>query len=400
MALLLPFSSCKEVQIDQQYIPEILSPREGAFFFSGEAIRIEAEVEPGAAFGHMEVYIDESFLFETDHLTIDTLIRNLEFNEGPHVVKIASIDDFGNKNETSVGFHVTTTLGEAEDEESFNYGQFAAWFFSNWSPDASTGYDDSHSLLSSSGNAIAIVRKQFIESGSISFYVKNGADHLEFMVDGMLKARWFGKDDWGYYAYSISKGDHVFKWVSNAGETYIDKIEFTPGIEQHTPGEVYCGGTILYIDSTGRHGLIAARKDGMYDSNYEIPWGCYGLQITSGNRAMSKSNGEGNTMAIVADCNREHIAARYCYDLSIPDDTIIWDDWYLPAIDELYTLYNNRDKLDGLGGQYYWSSTSYSTSAASVINFTDGKHHGANRNIPNINGPSAIGIYVRPIRRF
>ena len=400
MTLLIPVAACRVEQSEVQYLPEIISPREGAYFFPGEAVRVEVDIEPGAGYDYLEVYIDEAFLFETDPVTIDTLIRNRDFQVGHHVLKVKSIDVYGNVNEASVGFQVTFSLVEPEDEVTFNEGQSDAWFLSNWSVDPSTGYDDSHSLHSSSGDATAIVRKQFNESGSIGFHVMNGKENLEFLVDGEVKARWFGKDEWGYYAYSIPKGDHVFKWFSITGETYIDKIEFTTGTEQHTPGELYGGGTIYYLDSTGLHGLIAARTDGVYGNDYEIPWGCYGLQITTGNRATSKSDGEGNTLAIVSDCNLDHIAARYCYDLSISEDTITWDDWYLPAVDELFILYKNRDKLKGLRGQYYWSSTSYSATAASVINFSDGKHHGANRNIPHINGPSAVVIYVRAVRKF
>ena len=248
--------------------------------------------------------------------------------------------------------------------------------------------------------SVAITRKHFDEPGCISFYVEGGDGNLEFVVDGKRKALWFGKEDWGEYAYSIPQGEHVFKWIANAEDTYLDNISFSEGEEKHTQGEYYGGGTIFWVDSTARHGLIAAREDGDYHGIYEIPWGCYGQAITTGNRAQSTDNGAANTLAIVNSCDMEQIAARYCHDFSVLEDGHKWDDWYLPAIDELLKLYKNRDKLEGLGGDYYWSSTSYSAQAASVISFEDGSHHGANRNIPNVPGPVAAGIRVRPIREF
>ena len=398
--LLLLLSSCREGQQDLRYLPVILSPREGAYYFPDEALRVVAETEPGAGVISLEVYIDDSFVFETDQLTVDSILRDQKFSEGTHILNVKSVDENGNTGEASVGFQVTATQDEAGDSETFDLESCPGWFFSNWAVDVSDGYDDSYALYSTSGNAAAMVKKQFNESGSISFFVRNGAKNLEFIVDGKLKSRWFGMEGWGYYAYTVPEGSHVFRWFAEGEGAFIDKVEFTPGTEQHTPGEVLGGGTIFFLDSTGQHGLIAAMKDGTYEGNYEIPWGCYGLAITSGNRAQSSTDGAGNTLAIVTDCNMEHIAARYCFDLVTMADAIAFDDWYLPAVNELRLLHANMDKVEDLKGEYYWSSTSLATDAASVIKFSDGKHHGANRNIPNIQGPSVVGIYVRPVRKF
>ena len=398
--VLLFLTACKEDQPHPGYAPEILSPREDAFYFPDETLWVKAIAEPGYGVGFLEVFIDGSSVFGTDQPKVDTLLRNLDLREGAHVLNLKSEDADGNTGEASVGFQVVDNQDRAGAVETFNLESCPGWFFSNWSPDNSSGYDDNHALQSISANATAMVKKQFEESGSVSFYVRSGAGNLEFIVDGQLKSKWFGKEGWGYYAYSVPEGKHVFKWVAEKGGTSIDKVQFTPGIKQHTPGEVYGGGTIFFLDSTGQHGLIAALNDGMYGGNYEIPWGCYGLAITSGSRAQSPADGAGNTLAIVTDCNLEHIAARYCFDLVTTADTHVFDDWYLPAIDELRMLYKNRDKVENLEGEYYWSSTSFSTSAASVIKLSDGKHHGANRNIPNNQGPSVAGIHVRPVRKF
>ena len=147
----------------------ILSPREGAYYFPDEALRVVAETEPGAGVISLEVYIDDSFVFETDQLTVDSILRDQKFSEGTHILNVKSVDEDGNTGEASVGFQVTATQDEAGDSETFDLESCPGWFFSNWSPDGSSGYDDSHALQSISGNATAMVKKQFNEPGSISF---------------------------------------------------------------------------------------------------------------------------------------------------------------------------------------------------------------------------------------
>ncbi|MEZ5073067.1 MAG: hypothetical protein R2751_19510 [Bacteroidales bacterium] len=105
-----------------------------------------------------------------------------------------------------------------------------------------------------------------------------------------------------------------------------------------------------------------------------------------------------NTRAIVRDCDWLKIAARFCDDLEVSDRGRVYDDWFLPAIYQLDRLHTRKDAVGNLDGEYYWSSTSDYESGAAVINFIDGRHHGANRNIPQAAGPIAIGIFVRPVR--
>jgi hypothetical protein len=245
-----------------------------------------------------------------------------------------------------------------------------------------------------------MTRKVFSKPGSIRFQVINGTDRLEFYVDGLLKARWFGMNDWAEYVYTLEAGDHILKWIATGDQVGIDEVCFDSGFTQHSPGEYVGGGIVFYVDSSLEHGLIAAFEDGTYDGHREIPWGCNGLQLTSGNRASSNSDGERNTLAIIRDCDWEQTAARYCHNLEVGDGLDIYDDWYLPALDELDLLYKHREIVGNLDGQYYWSSTSQTTFGARVINFYDGSHHGANRNIPKVAGPVSAGIFVRPIRKF
>lgn len=391
---------CSEDHSDKNPNPVVLSPPEGSIYYSGEALMLKAEIAYYPGFSHMEIFLDESFLFETDHQLVDTLLPAAEFSVGWHTIQLTALYNSSNISKSEVSFEFEHNQDEASDLESFSADQVDGWSLSGWSLATISADGDQGSLHSTTGQAVALTRKTFEEAGSLSFFVNKGSGKLEFFIDGEIKSKWFNKDDWGYYGYTVPAGTHVFRWTSDSADTYIDRVEFTPGIEQHSLGEVYGGGIIFHLDSTGLHGLIAAHQDGKYNGNPEIPWGCYGLDILTGNRAQSNTDGAGNTWAIINACDLEQIAARYCFDLITSQGESMQDDWYLPAINELNTLYKNRAMLDGLDGQYYWSSTSPSSNVARVQSFVDGSHHGAHRNIPNINGPSTAAIYVRPIRKF
>ncbi len=82
-----------------------------------------------------------------------------------------------------------------------------------------------------------------------------------------------------------------------------------------------------------------------------------------------------------------HLAAKYCYDM------VYWwyDDWFLPAKDELNLLYINRTNIWGFDTNYYWSSTeNYNTSAWSQ-RFSDGDQ---------LLNAKSNSLYVRCIRKF
>jgi len=377
-----------------------LAPEEGSFFFPDEPIKILAETTSSWGFSHWEVFFDDALVRETDEEILDGMWDHKFSSEGSHRIRIRAFDINNQSVEEEITLLIVQAGEDASFRESFENSIEERWFLSNWAKSASTGWDDNNSLRSSRAKAYAITRKQFHEPGSIGFYVKNGSGQLEFHLDGKVKAKWFGKEGWGYYSYAVPKGEHVFKWISNAEDTYIDRVEFTGGVERHTPGEFFGGGIVFYLDSTGLHGLIAAPRDGDYGGNMAIPWGCYDLPITSGNMAQSATDGKANTKAIVADCKEHHSAARYCDDLSVTEDTMVFDDWYLPALVELDHLHTHRHVIDNLYGKYYWSSTTRAAHIAAVINFLDGSHHSAHRSIPNVMGPVTIRILVRPIRDF
>ena len=96
-------------------------------------------------------------------------------------------------------------------------------------------------------------------------------------------------------------------------------------------------------------------------------WGYYGTTTN----ANSKTDGESNTDKIVA----KSPAAQWCRAKG--------SSWYLPALDELKAVYNNKSKLNAtlsspsvggtqFGTNYYWSSTESNNSDASTVHFSSG----------------------------
>jgi len=400
ISICLLLSGCGIDQPDQLVDINIKSPENGTFYMQDEPVSISVEIQAPSGYEYMEVYLDQVLITDTDQKTFDTLLMTTNNGTNSHQLNVKAFFRDHSPAEAKSTYSVINRMEEAEDLESFSSAASMAWFLSGWFSDKGSGYEDEYALVSSGELSVALTRKRFLEPGSVCFHVKNGMETLEFYVDGQLKSSWFGREDWSVYIYAVDTGIHVFKWIAREDNVILDEVSFHPGFVKHDLGEHFGGGVIFYVDPNAEHGLIAAHEDGKYDGKKEIPWGCNGLQIRSGTRAASYSDGKGNTLAIIKDCNWEMTAARYCHDLLVRENSKVYDDWYLPALDELDLLHAQSQVVGNLDGEYYWSSTSISTNGARVINFYDGKHHGANRNIPMVTGPVSVGIYVRPIRKF
>jgi len=127
-------------------------------------------------------------------------------------------------------------------------------------------------------------------------------------------------------------------------------------------GDFYGGGIIFYIDSSGKHGLIAARIDQSTDSK----WGCDGKDIQGTKPDIG--SGQPNTVAIVSNCTTQGIAAKLCYELTLDG----YDDWYLPSKEELNQIFVNlkQRNIGGLSNSRYWSSTQDNINFVWIQNFS------------------------------
>jgi len=117
-------------------------------------------------------------------------------------------------------------------------------------------------------------------------------------------------------------------------------------------GQKYQGGIIAYVDDTGKHGLIAAPSD----QSTGIRWNndsFFGVTTATGTEI---GTGKNNTDRIVQMQGDGAYAAKLCHDLVIDS----YNDWFLPSMDELNMLYQNRLKIGGFVYKgAYWSSSEY-----------------------------------------
>jgi len=154
-----------------------------------------------------------------------------------------------------------------------------------------------------------------------------------------------------------------------------------PQAGTHTIGEHFGGGIIFYIDSTGKHGLIAApsdlKKTKWYNGNY----------IATKATGTAVGTGLSNTMAIVEAQGSGNYAASECVNLELSG----FSDWFLPSKDELSLLRTKKTVVGGFEGQSYWCSTEYNSQYAWGENFNTGFQNYGNKN----SAPS-----VRAIRAF
>ncbi len=148
--------------------------------------------------------------------------------------------------------------------------------------------------------------------------------------------------------------------TNNVGTAYGTEIMFKTTNFPVAIGQAYQGGIICYIDSTGEHGLII--------SNGSIGYAQYGCENTqTGASGIVIGTGAVNTGAILQNCNETFSAAKICDDYSVVDGGIVFDDWFLPSLDEIITLYPGLylNNLGGFSNSYYIFSSSSEYSNAS-----------------------------------
>lgn len=165
----------------------------------------------------------------------------------------------------------------------------------------------------------------------------------------------------------------------------------------HYIGELYGGGIVYYLyqDSVGeQHGLIASLTD-----LGEFPlWGFPNYQVPNCN---SSWNGAANTRAFIAAGGKPYFAIGLCATYEYEG----FKDWYMPSIDELNLLFNQRFIINkvleedddlaskGIVQRYYWSSTQQTASHAWYFNAGAGfADDGSKNNLPK--------PHVRAIRSF
>ena len=148
-------------------------------------------------------------------------------------------------------------------------------------------------------------------------------------------------------------------------------------------GDSYQGGIIFFLDASGKHGLIAATMD----QSKSTPW-WNGSFVSIG--VANTVDGSANTTTIIqVQGNSTNYAAKICRDYRGGGYT----DWFLPAKDQLNTLYNQKVVVGGFTDDIYWSSTEFDVGSVWVQYFLNGLQH-----LDNTSDGATVG--TRAIRSF
>ena len=178
--------------------------------------------------------------------------------------------------------------------------------------------------------------------------------------------------------------------ASNEGELQVrltsSWISLHDGGDVNDPpvvGDFYGGGVVFYLLGpldTGyvegeTHGLVVS----MSDVGPSVEWGCFPDDLQNVPNVPASGgvpfglgaeigDGISNTNAILLDCPGAPaaLAARS-----------LGEDWFLPSINELKKIYDNKTTLEGVSGfiafsNYYWSSTEYDVNVAWYQGFVVG----------------------------
>lgn len=136
-------------------------------------------------------------------------------------------------------------------------------------------------------------------------------------------------------------------------------------------GDSYGGGIIAYIlqpwdigyDPQVQHGIIASPIDIGVQKEWRV-----GPYITTNAWPNAIGTGQANTDTILVYHGYANDAANACNSFVYNS----YSDWYLPSIDELQQVYNNRALIGGFTTGYYWSSTEGSNFQAYAVSFGTG----------------------------
>ncbi|MFP2997364.1 DUF1566 domain-containing protein [Spongiivirga sp. MCCC 1A20706] len=187
-----------------------------------------------------------------------------------------------------------------------------------------------------------------------------------------------------------------------------DQLVDSPPNSVYTVGNVGpAGGYIIYDAGNNSQGwqYIEVAKD---DIGPFIEWGCFNTPIINSRNAEIGS-GMINTNEIVefhdnledfyekpevcSDVSNGTVAAKACLDLDIEG----FNDWQLPAINELLLIYNEL-QVNGLGNfdetALYWSSTEHDDNTAIAVDFGNGQFG------YNCKQCAFDMVKIRPIRYF
>lgn len=207
----------------------------------------------------------------------------------------------------------------------------------------------------------------------------------------------------GYISESfyVTPGTYYFSGyaINNIGVSYYAwdyaLVIPSPTIDPCTlsVGDSYGGGIVAYVFQSGDPGYVSGQCHGIIaatsDQSTGAYFGCYGSNLSGASSILLKG-GQQNTIDIIAGCSDSGTSARLCYDYSSGS----YSDWWLPSLDELLKLYQNRTLIGGFDlTKAYSTSSEVDQYSVYSVDFTNGSSSvGSNTKLYPFN--------VRAIRYF
>jgi hypothetical protein len=184
-------------------------------------------------------------------------------------------------------------------------------------------------------------------------------------------------------------------------------------------GSKHLGGTVFYIDGSGKHGLICLESTIKHRETGKSKFSWWGRELSPGDEQYAEPLGAfGNGIADYSGVENTEKISQYdswkeqnslFSKKRTPTDTAAsiclgeeingYRDWYLPTINELMVLFRNIGEstfVVNIGINSYWSSTEYNGKE----NYPKGVWaYSYNNNKETINHKSEFN-HVIPIRKF
>ena len=200
-----------------------------------------------------------------------------------------------------------------------------------------------------------------------------------------------------------SEGDMLYwdgnEWVEVPAGNNYQTLTFCEGTPVWTSngacpdlavGDYFGGGIVVHIFQPGDPGYVEGEVHGIIaslsDQSTGIEWGCRDVLITG--TSSNIGEGQSNTIRISTRCNESNIAANLAGNYALNG----YNDWFLPSLNELVILYENKDLIGGFVDDRYWSSSESSATSARFVNFETGA--------TNLVSSKDLSYRVRLIRFF
>jgi prepilin-type N-terminal cleavage/methylation domain-containing protein len=247
--------------------------------------------------------------------------------------------------------------------------------------------------------------KRYIEMQELMY----GSDGIQAVIDEFINKHDYidkGKYSVANNSFCLGYTINDSPWCTDKNNNLVQSVCHIGGVNEGKCScsgiEIgdECGGGIV-AGITGDKILIAASTDINPGSIYQ--WGCYGQSVSPD--ATSTTDGATNTTNIINfhagwsepwttlgedschEDNNGEVVARLCNNYMSGG----YSDWYLPAINELETLYVNRAAIKEFTTNSYRSSTEENSDAAWIVNFGSGGQGYSFKYVP---------YHVRCVRRY